>query len=273
MSANSDAKITFIGAGNMASSLIGGLCATQYSANAITATDPNQESLARLATEFGIHTTSDNAAAVAAADVVLLAVKPQIMADVVTPLRAAVEHSQPLIISIAAGISTQNLSDWLGDTTAIVRTMPNTPALVQTGATGLYANSHVSQVQRAITERIFDAVGIARWFNQEDDMDKVVAVSGSGPAYFFLVMEAMQRAATKMGLSEADARELTLQTALGSAQLAREQQLDFAELRRRVTSPGGTTEAAINSMQNDQLEALFERAMQAARARSMELAD
>ena len=273
MAANPSAKITFIGAGNMASSLIGGLCATGYDPRFITATDPNSEQLSKIAQELGIRTSTDNNRAITTADVVVLAVKPQIMQDVVTPLRSKVETNQPLVISIAAGINTQNLCDWLGESTAVVRTMPNTPALVQAGATGLYANSQVNHLQREITTRIFDAVGTSIWFNDESDMDKVVAVSGSGPAYFFYVMEAMQNAAEAMGLSSDDARELTLQTALGSAKLARAQALDFAELRRRVTSPGGTTEAAINSMQNDQLVDLFERAMQAAQARSIDLAN
>ncbi len=270
--ANQNAQLCFIGAGNMASSIIGGLIDQGYPARLICAADPDNEQLARLHNETGIVTTTDNRQAVANADALILAVKPQVMNAVCAPLAATVQLKNPLIISIAAGINVRNLTDWLGSDLPVVRTMPNTPALVQTGATGLYANQHVTATQRALATTIFTSIGLTLWFDQEADMDKVVAVSGSGPAYFFLVMEAMEQAGVKLGLSSATARELTLQTALGAAKLALASDVDPAELRRRVTSPGGTTEAALNVMQEGGLVELFEQALIAASDRSRELA-
>ncbi len=267
-----NAKLAFIGAGNMAASLIGGLCDNGFPAELITASDPNAVQLDNLSQLLGINSTTDNLAAIADADAIVLAVKPQIMESVISPLASLVQGNKPVIISIAAGITVANITGWLGPGLPIIRTMPNTPALVQTGATGLYGNAAVTATQHAIADTIFQAVGDALWFDEEEDLDKVVALSGSGPAYFFLVMEAIQKAAENMGLEPAAARALTLQTALGSAKLASADEAEFSELRRRVTSPGGTTEKAIKCMQEDGLEGLIEKAMLAAQARSKELA-
>ncbi len=267
------ARLCFIGAGNMASSIIGGLVEQGYPASLIHAADPDIAQLAKLKKENGIHTTTDNQQAIAEADALILAVKPQVMGAVCAPLSGTVRQKRPLIISIAAGIKVSNLIDWLGDDLPVVRTMPNTPALVQSGATGLYANQYVTKMQQDIATTIFGAIGMTRWFDQEEDMDRVVAVSGSGPAYFFLVMEAIEQAGVKLGLSPSIARDLTVQTALGAAKLAQASDVELAELRRRVTSPGGTTEAALKVLQEGGLVELFDRALIAASDRSKELAD
>lgn len=266
------ARLVFIGAGNMASSIIGGLVSHGYPADLITATDLNNEQLEQLAQQTGINTSTDNNAAATNADAIILAVKPQIMEAVTSPLKPVIANNKPLIISIAAGITASNLLDWMGADLPVIRTMPNTPALVQTGATGLYANSAVSASQKALADTVFSAIGLASWFDQEADLDAVVAISGSGPAYFFMLMEAMEQAGVKLGLSAESARELTLQTALGAARLAQASDVSPAELRRRVTSPGGTTEQAVRCFEEGGLHELVDTALQAASKRSKELA-
>ncbi len=264
--------IAFIGGGNMASSIIGGLVASGFDASQLWASDPLAESLDRLKHVAPVNTTSDNATAIAAADVLVLAVKPQIMKPVCESIATNVQQRSPLIISIAAGIESASLDRWLGGGLAIVRCMPNTPALVRCGATGLHANSSVSVEQRERAQAVLSAVGSTQWFSEESALDAVTAVSGSGPAYFFLVMEAMQNAAQELGLTAEDAKGLVLQTALGAATMALESDVDTAELRRRVTSPKGTTEAAIAALEAGGLRNLFQSALTAARDRSIELA-
>lgn len=265
------ANLTFIGAGNMASSIIGGLVEGGFSASRITATDPHAPSLERLQARFGIHTQTDNGAAVAAADVVILAVKPQVLQTVCRELAPHLGH-RPLLLSIAAGIDCASLERWLGGSPALVRCMPNTPALVHSGASGLYANARVSEEQRQLADAILAAVGVVRWLQREADLDAVTAVSGSGPAYYFLFMEAMIEAGVAQGLDRDTATALTLQTALGAARLASDSDVDVAELRRRVTSPNGTTEEAIRAFENDGLRAMVARAMDACAERSREMA-
>lgn len=265
-------NITFIGAGNMASSIIGGLIKQGYAANTITASDPNTAALEGLHKQFGIQTESDNGTACATADIVVLAVKPQILKTVAQSLQAQLNH-HPLIISIAAGIGIQQLNDWLGvNDLAIIRCMPNTPALVGQGATGLYANTKVSDEQKRSAESLLNAVGTSIWVDSEALIDSVTAVSGSGPAYYFLLMEAMIDAAMKQGLSREQAQTLTLQTALGAATLAQQSDVDVAELRRRVTSPGGTTEQAILSFESANFRQIVDNAMQACADRSKAMA-
>ncbi len=263
-------KLAFIGAGNMARSIIGGLVQEGYPAERIRASDPNDAALEQLSTDFGIG-TGDNDTVAEWADVVVLAVKPQVMKAVADALRPSLAH-HPLLISIAAGIDGASLGQWLGQDQAIVRCMPNTPALVKTGASGLYANRHTTTHQRRQAEQIMAAVGTVQWLEKEPLMDAVTAVSGSGPAYFFLVMEAMIDAGVQQGLSREAATELTLQTALGAATLARTSDVGVDELRRRVMSPGGTTEAAIQSFEQDDLRGTFQRAMTACAERSVSLA-
>lgn len=264
--------ITFIGAGNMARSLIVGLL--QDNANvALRVADPDQNQLDAIRLHWpDVKTTSDNTEAMQGADVVVLAVKPQIMREVAQGLAEQAQRSHPLFISVAAGIREQALNGWLGGNLPIVRCMPNTPALVQAGATGLYANQHTSEAQRSMAESILRAVGITLWFDDESKLDAVTAVSGSGPAYFFLVMEAMQAAAEKLGIRAEDAHLLVVQTALGAARLALESNDPPAELRRKVTSKGGTTEAALKVLNEGGLTDLFAQALQAAESRSKELA-
>jgi pyrroline-5-carboxylate reductase len=265
------ASIAFIGAGNMASALFGGLIKQGYPADNILAADPNPTCLEQAA-KLGVKTSSDNAAAIAFADVVIVAVKPQVLMSVMQALRPQLRERRPLLISIAAGVKLEALQDWCGENLPIVRCMPNTPALVQTGATGLFANEQVSVQQKQQAQSILEAVGTAIWVDTEPQLDAVTAVSGSGPAYFFLVMEAMQQAGIKLGLKPAVAEQLTLQTALGAARMALASDVDVAELRRRVTSPGGTTEQAINTFEQGGLEDLFTRAMTDCARRSVELA-
>lgn len=265
--------ISFIGAGNMASSIIGGLVAKGFKRKSIIASDPSEQQLQQLQQALPVvKTTTDNLQAAAKADILVLAVKPQAMQVVARELAPALTH-RPLIISIAAGINCDSLANWLGADLPIVRVMPNTPSLVECGASGLFANPVVDDNQRRQAEQLMRAVGIALWVNDEAELDAVTAVSGSGPAYFFLVMEAMQAAGEALGLSPTVARQLTLQTALGAAQMAVGSDVEPAELRRQVTSPGGTTEQAIASFEQDQLREVFARALTAARDRSISLSE
>jgi pyrroline-5-carboxylate reductase len=255
----------------MATALFGGLIKQGYAAQQIITADPNQASLDHAAT-LGVATTRDNATAVDFADVLIVAVKPQMLKAVLEPLREQLERRRPLIISIAAGVDLQSLESWCGKHLPIVRCMPNTPALVQTGATGLFANQQVSAAQKQQAEAILAAVGSTIWVDSEQQLDAVTAVSGSGPAYFFLVMEAMQEAGIELGLAPDVARQLTLQTALGAARMAVDSDVDVAELRRRVTSPGGTTEQAMLTFEQGGLKPLFAKAMDNCAQRSLELA-
>ena len=263
--------IVFIGAGNMAGALIGGLIADGMAPERLLAADPSAGQCAALSAATGIRTLSDNLAAAAGAGTLVLAVKPQVLAGVARELAAVVQEHRPLVISIAAGIRCDSLQSWLGGNVPLVRAMPNTPALVQSGATALYATPGVSASQREQAESLLRAVGITCWLPDEALMDVVTALSGSGPAYFFLVMEALEAAAGAMGLDRATAHLLTLQTALGAARMALESSDPPGVLRARVTSPGGTTEKAIGVLEDGGLEALLARALEAARARSVEL--
>lgn len=264
-------RIAFIGAGNMAASLIGGLRAKGLEAAQIRASDPGAETRAKVAAEHGIQVFADNAEAIDGVDVIVLAVKPQAMKAVCEALRPSLQPQQ-LVVSIAAGITCASMNNWLGEQ-PIVRCMPNTPALLRQGVSGLYANARVSAEQRRQAEELLSAVGIALWLEQEHQLDAVTAVSGSGPAYFFLLIEAMTAAGEKLGLPRETAAQLTLQTALGAAHMAVSSDVDAAELRRRVTSPAGTTEAAIKSFQAGGFEALVEKALGAAAHRSAEMAE
>ncbi|HSB97896.1 MAG TPA: pyrroline-5-carboxylate reductase [Spongiibacteraceae bacterium] len=266
------AQLAFIGGGNMASALIGGLVTRGFTPQQIIASDVMPATLDRLKAIAPVRVTTSNETAIMTADVIILAVKPQVMKEVLTPLAGALQQRRPLIISIAAGIEIRSIEQWLGGALPIVRCMPNTPALVQLGATGLYANAAVSAAQRELAENILRAVGVALWMDNEAQLDAVTAVSGSGPAYFFLVMEAMQAAGEQLGLSPEVAKTLTLQTALGAARMALDSDVDVAELRRRVTSPKGTTERAVASFEQDDLRGLFLRALTACRDRSQALA-
>lgn len=266
----SDPIIAFVGGGNMARSLIGGLLANGWQPENIRVSDPVPEQLSALQLQFGnVVVGSDNNRIVDDADVVVLAVKPQAMKSVAT----ALTPGDALVLSIAAGIRAADLEQWLGGTPAIVRCMPNTPALVKVGATGLYANSRVTATQRALAETVMQAVGITRWFDEEQQLDAVTAISGSGPAYFLLFMEIIEDAGVELGLPRDAAHALTLQTALGAATLAIGSEHDTATLRTQVTSKGGTTERALQHLESQQVREHLGRAVALAALRSKELAE
>lgn len=266
-----DSVIAFLGCGNMGRSLIGGLITDGYPPTLIRAADPDAEQLARLGERAGVNGYTDNAEAARDAGVIVLAVKPQQVKSVATALRPEVAARRPLIVSIAAGIRTDDLVRWLGPL-PVVRAMPNTPALLGCGATGLFARADVTAEQRERAESILRAAGLTVWVESEAQIDAVTALSGSGPAYFFLFMELLEDAGARLGLSRAQARLLTLQTALGSARMAMEASAEPGMLRAQVTSRGGTTERAVEVMQERGLGAIVEEALRAARARAQELA-
>jgi pyrroline-5-carboxylate reductase len=263
--------IAFIGGGNMARSLIGGLLRTGTPAAAITVADPNPLAREALATAFGVQVVADNAAAARSAGLWVLAVKPQVMDQVLSEL-APLAAAGPLVVSIAAGVPIARMQAALGPAARIVRTMPNTPALLGAGVTGLCAAEHVDGAARERAEALMAAVGATAWITDEALMDVVTAVSGSGPAYYFLLTESLIAAGIEHGLAPEVARTLALHTALGAARMAIESGADVATLRQRVTSPGGTTEAALASFDADGFRAMVARAVAAATRRGRELA-
>lgn len=268
-----DAVIAFIGGGNMAASLIGGLIADGWEPNRIRVSEPDSERGRSLAERYRVRIHADNAQACADADVVVLAVKPQTVKAVAREVADTISKRGSLVISIAAGVREPDISRWLGGEAAVVRSMPNTPALVQTGATGLFANQRVSARQRDLAETVLRAVGLTLWVEREELLDAITALSGSGPAYFFLLMEALEQAGHRLGIGVEEARLLTLQTALGAAKMALESSDPPATLRARVTSPGGTTERALTVLEQGGLRSLVEQALEAARTRAVELGD
>ena len=263
--------MTFIGGGNMAAALIGGLIGRGHAPEGIRVVELQAEARARLAAQFGVACVDSVAAAPPLGEAVVLAVKPQQM-------RAAAQALQPrlareLVITIAAGIRLVDLSRWLGGYATLVRCMPNTPALIGAGITGLYANAAVNAEQRALAESILGAVGATLWVPEESLLDPVTAISGSGPAYVLYFIEALQQAAQEMGFSASDARKLAVETFVGTAKLAAQSVESAAVLRERVTSKGGTTERALASMDADQVKALIVRALHAANQRAHELGE
>jgi len=268
----SNFKIAFIGGGNMAHSLIGGLVATGTANKNISVSEPKADLRKKLNEDFGVNALEENSSAVMGADVVVFAVKPQILQDVATSLSSLVTKARPLLISVAAGVTSSSIERWVGSQPALIRIMPNTPALIGAGISALYANSNVSDDQRALAEKIMAAVGKTIWIKEETLMDAVTAVSGSGPAYFFYVMQAIHDAAVSEGLDAQTARLLSLETALGAARLAVESTEDPGSLQKQVTSPGGTTEAAIKVLNDSGVRDTLQQAVSAARARGGELA-
>jgi pyrroline-5-carboxylate reductase len=265
-------RLAFIGGGNMAAALIGGLTKRGLPAQRVVVADTNAAQLQKLVRDFGIHAAADNADAVKGAEVVILAVKPQQMRGVAQGLAPHVAESQPLLISIAAGIPHAALARWFGPRIPVIRTMPNRPAMNGFGATGLYAPASVGAANRALAETIMAAVSATVWVEHESQMDTVTALSGSGPAYFFLFMEALEAAAHERGLPNDVAHRLTLETAFGAAQMARHSVESLATLREQVTSKGGTTAAALAVLDAAGLRAIVAHAVAAADRRSAELA-
>ena len=264
-------NILFIGGGTMAAAIIGGLLAKGRAPSSLHAVDVLPDALSRLEKQFGIRTSANGKTAVAGADCIVLAVKPQQMREVATDLAAEIKGR--LVISIAAGIRGADLARWLGPAAQIVRAMPNTPALVSAGITGLYAMPGVSSTQRRDAEGILAAVGATFWVESEKDLDAVTAVSGSGPAYVFYFIEALEQAGRELGLSPEIARQSALATFAGAVKLATTGDADPATLRARVTSKGGTTERAINAMDEAAVKAAFIRAVRAAADRAAEMGD
>ena len=268
-----DQKITVVGCGNMGTSLIGGLIANGHPTACLFGVDPDESQRREVTTRYAIHTASAPAEGVPGSGVVVLAVKPQAVRSALAEVKETLQAERPLILSVAAGIRTGAISNALGGRCPVVRAMPNTPALLRSGATGLYAAAEVSASQRETAIQIMQAVGVAVWFDDESLLDSVTAVSGSGPAYFFLVVELLEKIAVDMGLSREQARLLSVETTLGAARMLKETGEDAATLRQRVTSPGGTTEKALQILKEGGLEQLLRRALTACRDRSAELAE
>lgn len=263
--------ISFIGAGHMAQAIIAGLVDSGYPAQSIIATATRETSLSPLAERYGIQTTTDNNDAVRTSDVVVLAVKPQIMKGVCEGISDDVHTKKPLILSVAAGLTCETLSTWLDGYTEIARAMPNTPALVGTGACGLYAAPDVSDEQKALAARLMGAVGITEWVEEESLLSAVTAIAGSAPAYFFYMMEALEKAGVARGLPLETARRLVIQTALGAAKMCDNSDDAPETFKKRVMSPNGTTERAVQQLEKGNLEALMQNAVDACFARAEEI--
>ena len=266
-------KVAFIGAGNMGGAILRGLIKQGYPLDALMATGIDPQSLEELAKETGVRVTTDNQQAAAWADILLLGVKPQVMQEVCLSLAEVAQQKKPLFVSIAAGLTTSTLLDWLGVDLPLVRSMPNTPSLLGAGVAGLYATAGVNQQQRAWVEQITRAVGDAHWVKEESLLDAVTAIYGSGPAYYFLMTEALAAAGEKLGLSSELALQLAKATAAGAGKMLAESKDSPTELRRKVTSPGGTTEQAIQTFIDKGLHELVEAAAQAAACRAAEMAE
>jgi pyrroline-5-carboxylate reductase len=273
MSTPASPRIAFVGGGNMTRALLGGLLSRGTAPASITVSAPSEATRSTLVQQFGVNATADNRAAVAGARIVVLSVKPQVMEDVVRPLAATLGQSRPLVISVAAGIRVADLKAWLGEGIPVVRSMPNRPALVGAGATGLYAGAEVGDGDRALAEELLAAAGIAVWVQEEAQLDLVTALSGSGPAYFFRLAELMAEAASAEGLDAGVARRLAAQTLAGAGRMvAAESAPDLAAMRAAVTSKGGTTAAALARFDELGLGETVREAMRAAASRSRELA-
>jgi pyrroline-5-carboxylate reductase len=268
----SNKHVAFLGGGNMGRALIGGMLRRGTRPEHISVGESFAAARDSLAADFGIQATADNPAAVEPASVLVLAVKPQIAAEVLAPLQPLLQRTRPLVISIAAGIRIEALERWCGPGVPVVRAMPNRPALVGAGATGLFAPASVSASQRENAERVMQAVGEVVWVATEDDIDVVTALSGSGPAYFFLLAELLMQGGIDLGLDAGVARRLAIATLHGAGQLAHTGDGDLARMRAEVTSKGGTTEAAINQLNAADLRGIVARALNAATLRGRELA-
>jgi pyrroline-5-carboxylate reductase len=265
-------RIAFIGGGHMSTALVGGLLARGVAAGDVSVADPSVAQLERLHRDFGVHVTSDNVAAVRDADLVVLAVKPQDMAAVARNLADEIAAHRRTVVSVAAGIRLESLTHWLGGGGPLVRAMPNRPALIGAGITAAYASAEVEPAERRAVERVLSAVGPLVWLDDEAQMDAVTAVSGSGPAYFFLLVEALEEAGAALGLPRDTARLLAVHTALGAGRMAAESADPPALLREQVTSRGGTTAAAVAILEAADIRGLLNRAVGAAARRSAELA-
>lgn len=266
--------IAFIGAGNMTQSIVGGMVASGYPANAIFVSNPSPGKLEKIAAELGVHTSQDNAEVANKADVIVLAVKPQLMADVCAALREQVAHlADKLIVTIAAGIRISKYRQYLGDDIRMIRVMPNTPSLVGKGMSGLVADDHVDDSDKSFITTAFDGVGATLWVGDEDELDILGAVAGSGPAYFFEFMASLQKAAVALGFDRDKARQMVQQTALGAAEMAIHSELELEDLRKQVTSKGGSTAKGIEQYQAYDIDKISADAVKAAVKRNQEMAE
>ena len=269
----SDKKIAFIGTGNMSYAIIGGMVKNGFAAKNIIATNRNQEKLAKVAADFGVQTTADNNAALRDADVIVLSVKPQMMGDLCQSFQdSGVDFSDKLFISVAAGLTVNRLREMLGRDVKMVRCMPNTPSLLGRGVSGLYGAGETAE-EHQFVQQVFECTGIVVWVEQESQINDIIAVTGSSPAYFFLFMEAIEEKAKALGFSDEDARRLVQQTALGAAEMALSQpDISISQLRANVTSKGGTTHEAVEHLKSQGLVGTVADAMDAciARAEAME---
>ena len=264
--------IGFIGAGNMAYALIKGLLNNGFDTNQINISDPNKELLQRRESELKVTTYSDNTSLLSNSDIIFFAVKPQVLSSVCLELKGVVK-SKHLFVSIVAGIRSSDINRWLGGNFALIRTMPNTPALFQTGVTGLFANELVNNEQKSLVSSILSSVGECFWVDEEKLIDAITAISGSGPAYFFLLMQSMTQAGMALGLDEETANSLSIQTAYGASLMANKTGKDSRTLRAEVTSPNGTTQSAIESFQDQNFEGIVANATRAAYDRARELSN
>lgn len=265
------AKLGFIGAGNMNRAIIDGLLSAGANPKQLAVSNRSPEKLGYFA-DRGLSTSTSNTEVAAASDVLILGVKPAQLLDVAQELKATCAATKPLVISVAAGVLTKQIADVLGEDIPIVRAMPNTPSTIGEGAAGLYSNAAVSEAQRDLAKTIIEACGIAIWVEQESLIDAVIAVAGSAPAYFFYILETIVDEAQKLGLNPNDAKALAVQTCLGAARLVQSTETDLATLRNNVTSPGGTTQAALASFKASGLDESLRMGMQAAVARAQEMA-
>lgn len=267
-------KVGFVGGGNMTRAIAGGLIGSGFSPGDILISEPVEAARDSLAKEFsGTTVTSDNAAVLAASGCVVLSVKPQVLPAVCRDLRDAAQQERPLIVSIAAGTRSDDIDTWLGGGLSVIRIMPNQPALLRLGVSGLYANEQTSEKEREYAANIIAAVGSVVHVEREEDIDAVTAVSGSGPAYFFLFIDILTKTAVDLGISEASAKILAIETARGAAALAGSESESMDALIARVRSPGGTTAAALDSLENANVRDIFSAAITAARDRAKILAD
>lgn len=264
--------VAFIGAGNMNSAIISGMVKQGFPAQDIWVTNPSASKREALAKNLGINQCQSNLEAVALADYVVLGVKPHFINEVCTELASQIDISQKCFLSVAAGATIQQMQSYLGDDVSVIRTMPNTPAQLGLGVTGIYAAPNVTEEQKSVADQLMKATGVVKWVESEKDIDKITAISGSGPAYFFLFMESMQAEAQAMGFSEQDSREIVQQVALGAAQMVKQNDITIANLRENVTSKGGTTQAALDTFRAGELPQLVTKAMQSALNRAGELA-
>ena len=268
----SNKHLAILGGGNMGRALIGGMLRRGTRPEHITVGESSPAAREALSADFGVQSTADNVAAVEPASVIVVAVKPQMAGAVLAPLQPALQRARPVVISIAAGIRLAALESWCGAGVPVIRAMPNRPALVGAGATGLFAPASVAAAHREVAERVMQAVGEVIWVAAEDDLDVVTALSGSGPAYFFLLAELLTQGAIDLGLDPEAARRLAIATLHGAGQLAHSGDGDLARMRAEVTSKGGTTEAAVKAFEAADLRGIVARALEAATRRGRELA-